>query len=1298
MPGGSAACMPLRHPVWPWGRHPSIPNRKHNPKHMKRTLFILTAFFALFSSSSPALAYDCCINGIYYNLNKTEKKASVTYYNYSKNENAYDGDVVIPQYINYGGETYHVTSVGERAFNGCIRVTSVSIPDSVTSIGHVAFSGCTALKRITIPNVLTEIGGSAFCGCMGLTTVTIPNSVTTIGDCAFKDCTGLTTITIPNSVTSIGGGAFEGCTGLVMTVFNAEKCTKAGPVDSTIFAGCINLRSLTIGENVTTIPYGIFKGCMGLTSVTIPKSVITIGGGAFRGCSGLTSVRYNAKKCEVMGTSNETVFSDCPNLRSLVIGEDVTTIPPHAFYSCSALASLKIPSSITSIGDYAFSYCTALKSVIIPQAVASIGTHTFNGCSGLTSVVFNAECCNAVGGWPSSTVFSDCENLTSLTIGEGVRSISSDVFGGCSELTSLEFNAANIEPNWSFSGAEKLSKLTIGNKVTAIPSGAFRGCIGLTSVTIPNSVTSIGDRAFFECSELKTIVIGESVSSIGESAFYKSGLISVNIPNSVKTIGVYAFEYSDIASVTIGNSVATIKSYTFYNCPNLKSMVIGSNVSSIGSKAIGWASNNAYGHPYKEAPVPKIIWLPNTPPQGYDEVKSTINYVANDLYTKLSGKCKYLHLGSLFELDGIRYVPVSPSERTCDAIDCTYDPYAAEITLDKEISYKGVSMKLMNIRNSLCLGNKYIKKVIVNCYGSLGSSAFMGCSAIIYAYVNAKYIGDDSFSGCKNLSSVFIGNSAITIGSYAFNGCKLTSVNIPNSVTSINTGSFRYCSELASVVIGNSVTSIGADAFASCGKLTSIAIPASVISIGSGAFSECLSLRLVTLGKSVSAIEARTFSGCKNLSSVTIPNAVKSIGTYAFYGCSTLTSITIPNNVTSIGDGAFSNCIGLKSVRFDAERCTEMGYTNKSNPITVFNGCSRLTSLVIGDKVSIIPNHAFRNCTKVPSVDMPQSVTTVGSYAFYGCSSLESITIPDNVKVMGANAFCGCHALSCAKIGVGLKEIQSSTFQDCILLSNISIPKNVVSIGMNVFKNCRSLANVFIADREDELYLGVNTTSVYNKSEPLFSDCPLKMVYIGGNIAYSTSSSSGYSPFYRNTSLEKVIITDKETEINANEFYGCIGLKYITMGDGIEKIGNWAFSGCNSLEFFRVGSNVKAIGREAFSDCTAMTKLITTAAVPPTCGSQALDDINKWNCELFVNKESIEAYKAADQWKEFFYISEYDGVDDVSVDAPDAVYEVYNLQGVRVGGGMREAEVTAGTLPHGVYILVSPQGRKKLKI
>ena len=652
----------------------------------------------------------------------------------------------------------------------------------------------------------------------------------------------------------------------------------------------------------------------------------------------------------------------------------------------------------------------------------------------------------------------------------------------------------------AFSGCSALTSVTIGNSVTSIGSYAFSGCSGLTSVTIPNSVTSIGYAAFRGCSALTSVTIGNSVTSIGSNAFDGcSALTSVTIPNSVTSIGEYAF----------------------YGCTGLHSLTIGTGVLSIGSYAIGYYYDSGT---HQAHPVEKVIWLPNTSPKGYTNVKSVVNYVANDLYSDLSSNNKYVYkyLSSLFEVGGIRYVPVSPSERTCDAIDCTYSPEHTEITLNKSVSYKGVSMTLKDIKPYTCYNNTHITKVFINYNGNIGDYAFRDCSAITSADITAESIGDYAFSCSATKNDAIFNISANTIGWYAFSGC--------------------------SAIISADITA-------------------------------------------------------------------ESIGAYAF------------------------------------------------------NGCSKMTKATLGE-----------------------SMTRIGGSAFSGCSSLEGVTIPNNVESIGSYAFEKCSAMTYAKIGSGLKAIQDLTFYSCSSLSSITIPKNVTEIGNYAFSGCKSLADVYIEDREDELSLGSNVSS------PLFSGCPLKTVYIGGNISYPTSSNNGYSPFYRNTSLEKVIITDKETEISENEFHGCTGLKYITMGDGIEKIGDWAFSGCSSLDFFRVGSNVKTIGKEAFSDCTAMTKLITTAPVPPTCGSQALDDINKWTCELFVNKESIDQYKAAEQWKEFFFISEYDGVDDVSVDTLDALYEVYNLQGVRVGSGMREAEITADALPHGIYILVSPQGRKKLKI
>ena len=242
--------------------------------------------------------------------------------------------------------------------------------------------------------------------------------------------------------------------------------------------------------------------------------------------------------------------------------------------------------------------------------------------------------------------FRNCSGLKSITIPNSVTRIGSSAFWNCSGLTSV----------------------TIGNSVTSIGESAFYRCSGLTSITIPNSVTSIGNDAFWACSGLTSVTIPNSVTSIGISAFaYCSGLTSVTIPNSVTSIGHNAFEgCSGLKSVTIGNSVTSIASETFYNT-NLRSVTIGTGVLSISYSAFSYSDSSTGAKPVK------VIWLTNTPPSGYEYVGGKVIYVANDLYTKISNKTVYPFLSSMFEVDGVKYVPVSPSERTCDAIDCVYD-------------------------------------------------------------------------------------------------------------------------------------------------------------------------------------------------------------------------------------------------------------------------------------------------------------------------------------------------------------------------------------------------------------------------------------------------------------------------------------------------------------------------------------------------------------------------------------------------------------------------------------------------
>ena len=196
---------------------------------------------------------------------------------------------------------------------------------------------------------------------------------------------------------------------------------------------------------------------------------------------------------------------------------------------------------------------------------------------------------------------------------------------------------------------------------------------------------------------------------------------------------------------------------------------------------------------------------------------------------------------------------------------------------------------------------------------------------------------------------------------------------------------------------------------------------------------------------------------------------------------------------------------------------------------------------------------------------------------------------------------------------------------------------------------------------------------------------------------YSVTS-IGDGAFANHSGLTSVTIPNSVTSIGNYAFFNCSGLTSVTIPNSVTSIGEFAFAYCSGLTSVTIGNSVTSIGDSAFKDCSGLTKLVSLAVEPPICGEGAFEKVDKTTCQLLVPEESINKYKTADQWKEFLNILGYDGVDDVSVDTPDALYEVYNLQGVRVGSGMREAEITADALPHGVYILVSPQGRKKIQI
>lgn len=237
-----------------------------------------------------------------------------------------------------------------------------------------------------------------------------------------------------------------------------------------------------------------------------------------------------------------------------------------------------------------------------------------------------------------------------------------------------------------------------------------------------------------------------------------------------------------------------------------------------------------------------------------------------------------------------------------------------------------------------------------------------------------------AFENCDDLTSVTIPNSITSIGNFAFSSCSgLTSITIPNSVKSIGDNAFSSCTGLTSVTIPNSVTTIGDYAFWVCESLKSITIPNSVTSIGDCSFASCRSLTDVKIGNSVKSIGFCAFMLCSSLTSVTIPNSVDSIADLAFADCSSIKSITIPNSVTSLGWGAFDNCESLTSVNIGNSITTIMG--------GAFGGCKNLTSVKIGNSVTTIKGGAFSGCSKIQDVycytaEPPQAIDSYFTFAF----------------------------------------------------------------------------------------------------------------------------------------------------------------------------------------------------------------------------------------------------------------------------------------------------------------------------
>ena len=1068
----------------------------------------------------------------------------------------------------------------------------------------------TSLKKLSIQagNITT----GALSHCTMLESVSLGPAVTSLSNYSLFGCTNISSILFEGHLAySMGAGNVAlgllgtNTTGATITIGKNANKVPAYFLASYNSAYTPNITNIVfeIDTDCETIEQYAFAYCDSISTITIPKSITTIEDYAFYDCNNLTNLKVAEDSTSFVMTNNQlysydqtTLYFISPNNTTLEIVEDCTTIKPYTLINRPLVTSIKFDAISMPDLEVDNNIMTSLSSssiaVTIGDQVEHVPAYLFNASGKasprITSLTFEDDSTqNLIIG---TNAFAYCSYLTNLTLSKNVSSIADNAFLDCTNISSVKFvgtindwarisfassanpmlyttnfllndnivtsitldNTVNSISKYAFYNFVNVTDITLSNSVTEVGALAFANCTKLTTLNMPSSITSLGSSILENCSAITTITLpflGSSSTSsqpikwlfgvynntnipstltnisilggaITDNAFLEcSNIRTIQLPDTITSMGNNVFyNCTSLESVNIPSSLTTISAYTFYNCSKITGITLGSNIQTINA----YAFYNCYS--IKELVLP-------------DSLTTIGEYAFYSCFQILT----------LILPSNMATIETSAFEK-CYKLTEVYD-LSSNISVSKGTTYNGHVA--------------YYAKAV---HRSASTASVLDRS--IEGFIFAKTNDVLYLISCESTASTITlpkHGSETTYQLSQYSICQLpnvTSITVPDYITSFESNTFFECPKLEYVSITNSITYFPDKVFTNCPALDTFNY--------NGTCEEWSTLEFSTITSQPMYFFKKFKLNNSYPTSINLPSTLTEIGAYQFYKFSSATSVSSLENITAIGEYAFAQCSSLKSITIPEAITTIERHT--------FEGCSNLSSVSLYQSITKINERAFADCTSITEFPLLGDLSQIEEEAFAGCTLLASFTTNlDDIKYISPRILKGCTSL----VSLTLKSLASSPSGYTVLdhfFDTKAIPTSLSSV--TIMEGEIANSAFLNAEHVETITLRSNVTNV---SHNAFSKNALHVELIN-NIYYNSNWAVAVDDNIVSASL-----ASNTVGVCANLFSGT-SISSITLNNGLKYIGNSAFTS-TPITTITIPSSVIRIGLSVFTNCSSLTAI-----------------------------------------------------------------------------------------------------------